>query len=202
VKWGIQYIQGALQKIFDAHVADGSDSVFGRCPLHVRFSPDRDQIADVSVLRFWANKRLMHCNKLGKVMRRYAGSPTGHTAFVKAAVSEDTTPTAAHCLPTSSFTPPRSSMCVARAQRSCRAAAAAAADLPAGRAARRYGSTTTAPITSSRVRTSLNNCRAGRPLSVPLRARPTDWGVIFFPGCTGLEPVKGGANGDRLRQDR
>jgi hypothetical protein len=111
VKWGIQYIQGALQKIFDAHVADGSDSVFGRCPLHVRFSPDRDQIADVSVLRFWANKRLMHCNKLGKVMRRYAGSPTGHTAFVKAAVSEDTTPTAAHCLPTSSFTPPRSSMC-------------------------------------------------------------------------------------------
>ena len=46
----------------------------------------------------WANKKLMHCNKLGKVMRRYAGSPTGHTAFVKAAVSEDTTPTAAHCL--------------------------------------------------------------------------------------------------------
>jgi hypothetical protein len=29
-----------------------SDSVFGRCPLHVRFSPDRDQIADVAELRF------------------------------------------------------------------------------------------------------------------------------------------------------
>ena len=30
---------------------------------------------------------------------RYAGNPTEHTALVKAAVSEGTTPTAAHCLP-------------------------------------------------------------------------------------------------------
>src|SRR5580700_12063902 len=32
----------------------GSDSVFGQCPLHVRFPPDRDQIADVATLRLRA----------------------------------------------------------------------------------------------------------------------------------------------------
>jgi hypothetical protein len=40
-------------------VCNGSDSVFGRCPLHVRFPPDRDQIADVEAFRFRANRR--HC---------------------------------------------------------------------------------------------------------------------------------------------
>jgi TolB-like protein len=45
----------------------------------------------------------------------------------------------------------------------------------------REGSTTASSVMSWRVRTSPDNCRAGRPPSVPLRARPADWGVISFP---------------------
>jgi hypothetical protein len=40
----------------------GSISTEIRCPRYVRFPPDRDQVADVSALRFRAKKRLMHCN--------------------------------------------------------------------------------------------------------------------------------------------
>ncbi len=37
--------------------AAGQNSVFGRCPLHVCFPPDRDQMADVAALRFRARER-------------------------------------------------------------------------------------------------------------------------------------------------
>jgi hypothetical protein len=44
------------------HFRVGSIASLLRCPSCVRFPPDRDQIADVAALRFWATAGLMHRN--------------------------------------------------------------------------------------------------------------------------------------------